>query len=199
MNAWTPIIGGDTGREVSDKLDIAFADIYQEITDLDNGKQPKKLEVFTSYNDTNQEPSGTDDPMMISFGGAANTPEVFLGGNGEMEIKKDGEYRFATRFQVGKGNKLDPLDPDDIAICYIRVMVNGQQEWTSSLHRLIDYGVNYPCCSEVALYLYDGDKVWYEFVRDSSGEDMGGLYSFQPSLAGSNVSPSASIEVNKVG
>lgn len=148
----------------------------------------------TSYAD--QEPSGLDSPLQVTFGAAQNTASdaVMLDSAGNITFNQTGTYLFngyATIERQGSSG--------GVASLLFRSLINGSQASTikgfdlGNTQIMIPYEVTVPVKIETS-----GTILTWELLRDSSGVDSGGIYSHTTSSSWDNV-PSTHFDIYKLG
>jgi hypothetical protein len=156
-----------------------------------NWQNRRKMDTLLSADSfVDQNPVALDTPLQISFGAAQPGAIVDLDASGVMEIGEDGQYEFSFTFQYGRSGS------GGIAWIFFRLLVNGTQVGTSPFAKLENVNADFPSEFNNTLDLIDGDLVTVELVRDSRGNNSGGLLMETP-LVGWNPSPSASVSVKR--
>jgi hypothetical protein len=142
---------------------------------------------------SSQLPTGLDAPMQIEFGPAVNTisDPVMLDATGMVTINETGTYRIKLSLIYGRTGSTGTSK------LYLRVLVNGNQAGQSIQTRITSSDIMVPFSDEAWIYLEAGTTLTYEVLRDSTGNDSGGLYMGDPVLAGWNNSPSAAIRIER--
>lgn len=140
-----------------------------------------------------QEPSGTDTPLQIEFGPSQLTASdpVSITSAGVLTINEAGTYRIKVSTAVGRTGGAGTSD------IYIRAVVNGAGAGQSIRFKLTSSDVYIPFSDEAWLTLPAGTEIKYEILRDSSGNNSGGLFAGNPTLAGWADNPSAAIRVER--
>mgnify|MGYP003672594646 CR=1 FL=1 len=142
---------------------------------------------------TSQEPTGLDAPLQIEFGVGVNsvTDPVMLSTAGALTINTTGTYRIKLSLAYGRTGGAG------VSEMYFRALVNGVQAGQSVHARIGSADVYIPYSDEAWLTLPAGVVITYELLRDSVGNDSGGIYSGNPTLAGWNGNPCAAIRVER--
>ncbi|MCW8842760.1 MAG: hypothetical protein OQK00_05030 [Rhodobacteraceae bacterium] len=140
-----------------------------------------------------QEPTAVDTPIQIEFGAAQNTSEdpVMIDALGVLTFNEEGTYRLKVSLAVGRTGGAG------VSELYARALVDGVQAG-QSIHFKIGSSDEYlPYSDEAWLNIPAGTTVCYELLRDSTGNNSGGLFSGQPTLVGWNDNPNAAIRVER--
>ena len=140
---------------------------------------------------TDQNPTATDTPLQILFGGVHSTTEFDIDAAGAITCNVTGSYnlRFNFRFArtSGTGN----------AILVARYLINGAEAAPPITAELTGAGDVYPYAVSVQGEFTAGQILTVELIRDSAGNDDGGVHFFNPTLAGWGSVPSAAIAISK--
>lgn len=190
--AWTSIVNGQTGLEVSQKLDTEFTSLEADIAELQTTKSDIPFIVLQSSDDTNQEPSGLGVVKQVSFGSYATNAIVTLEADGEVILKVDGHYHAEIRLQVGR------IGAAGTSLLLVRCLKNDVQYGGGSAFKLDNSDVLFPCVAILHLDMAIDDTLKFQIMRDSSGDNSGGLYMTDPSDGWNNI-PSANITITKIG
>ena len=143
---------------------------------------------------TAQEPAGLDTPLVIDFGGPVglDSDPIQLLANQRLRANVDlPSMRARVRLQAGR------LSVPMTANMYFRTLVNGVQTDSSLFIQMPDNVQSYPVYITAWFGLAAGQEVWFEMIRDSSGNDSGGLYSTNPVTAGWNDSTTTFLQISE--
>ena len=151
--------------------------------------------VLSSVDNTNQEPSGLDSPLQVTFGAAQGTASdpVMLDALGNITFNQAGLYLFN-----GYGNFERQGSSGGITVTLFRALLNGVQTGPTKGVELSGTGIMFPYELTLPIQVSAGDVLTWEIMRDSSGVDAGGLYVHTSSGPWSNV-PSSDIRIYKLG
>ncbi len=158
-------------------------------------KQIGLTNVLAAVDTTNQEPSGLDSPLQVTFGaaqGSASDP-VMLDALGNITFNQAGLYLFN-----GYGNFERQGSSGGITVTLFRALLNGVQTGPTKGVELSGTGIMFPYELTLPIQVSAGDVLTWEIMRDSSGVDAGGLYVHTNSGPWSNV-PSADVNIYKIG
>jgi hypothetical protein len=143
---------------------------------------------------TTQTPSATDTATQITFGAAQNTgaDDVMIDAAGKITYNTTGVYFAATQFRVGRSTATATAN---LVIAY---KVNGS--WVESISgSIIDNADNTFTVSTSGYHNFTaGDYVEVFMIRDSSGQNDGGIYAFNPVLSGVPDVPSCRTKIVKM-
>lgn len=158
-------------------------------------KQIALTNVLAAVDTTNQEPSGLDSPLQVTFGAAQGTATdpVMLDALGNITFNQGGLYLFN-----GYGNFERQGSSGGITVTLFRALINGVQSGPTKGVELSGTGIMFPYELTLPIQVSAGDVLTWEILRDSSGVDAGGLYIHTNSGPWSNV-PSADVNIYKVG
>lgn len=146
-----------------------------------------------------QQPVALDTPLQLQFGtvqGTGADPIQTLAGAGSeaavLQINTAGLYRLKTAIQYGRSTGAG------VAILNFRALVNGVQAGRSINQRLETANQTSLFTDEAWLALPAGAQISYEVVRDSNGNNSGGLIAGETSgSTGWNAAPSMSLRVER--
>lgn len=148
--------------------------------------------VLFSGDETDQEPPGLDDPLQVLFGDALVTPQFDLDALGNIKCLEEGAYTVRFRFLVGRTG-----GAASTSNIFLRAMLNSLQ-LAPPVHAIIDNQfTEIPLTFEGPLILDVNDVLTVQMVRDSSGNDSGGLYSAVPTTVPWGLSPSAVVTITR--
>lgn len=158
-------------------------------------KQIALTNVLAAVDTTNQEPSGLDSPLQVTFGAAQGTATdpVMLDALGNITFNQGGLYLFN-----GYANFERQGSSGGITVTLFRALINGVQSGPTKGVELSGTGIMFPYELTLPIQVSAGDVLTWEILRDSSGVDAGGLYIHTNSGPWSNV-PSADVNIYKVG
>ena len=150
--------------------------------------------VLVSQSYVNQEPSGTNTPLQVTFGAAQGTPSdpVQLLATGEIVFNQGGQYLFngyANFEHIGGSNQKSNI--------LFRALLNGVQITPTKMVQLRKDDVTIPYELTIPIYVNAGDVLAWEIMRDGS-ENAGGLYIYT-SAGGWGTVPSADLNIFKIG
>jgi len=151
--------------------------------------------VLSSIDNTNQEPSGLDSPLQVTFGAAqkAASDPVMLDALGNITFNQAGLYLFN-----GYGNFERQGSSGGVTVTLFRALLNGVQTGPTKGVELSGTGIMFPYELTLPIQVSAGDVLTWEIMRDSSGVNAGGLYIHTNSGPWSNV-PSSDIRIYKLG
>ena len=158
-------------------------------------KQIGLTNVLAAVDTTNQEPSGLDSPLQVTFGAAQGTASdpVMLDALGNITFNQGGLYLFN-----GYTNFERQGSSGGVTVTLFRALLNGVQSGPTKGVDLSGTGIMFPYELTLPIQVSAGDVLTWEIMRDSSGVDGGGLYIHTNSGPWSNV-PSADVNIYKIG
>ena len=140
---------------------------------------------------TSQQPSTTDTALQIEFGAAQVTTDIDIDVNGAITFKTAGKYILSPFFQYGRSGSTGT------SVLFNRYLVNGVQAGSSLGAKIDNANILVPWSSSIQFTANANDVLTIEIIRDSTGNDSGGLFSSTPTAAGWNIAPCASIQIYK--
>lgn len=155
----------------------------------------KVTTVLAASSTVDQEPSGLDTPLQVTFGAAQGTGSdpVMVDALGNITFNETGLYLFH-----GFSNFERKGASGGTAIVVFRALINGTQAGITKNVDMKDVDTSIPYDLTLPINATAGDVLTWEIMRDSSGTDYGGLYTHTVLGGWSNV-PSVSVEIYKVG
>ena len=153
----------------------------------------KEVEVLRSYSTAaSQQPSTTNTPIQVEFGAAQAGVELSLSGLGTVTCNFTGTYAFRFKLQFGRSGA------SGVSYLMTRILKNGAQFGVTQSTRLSSSSSIIPTDSRVVIDLIAGDTVSMQFVRDSLGDNSGGLFQQTASTPGWGAAPSALMVASKL-
>ena len=153
----------------------------------------KEVEVLRAYSAAaSQQPSTTNTPIQVEFGAAQAGVELSLSGLGTVTCNFTGTYAFRFKLQFGRSGA------SGVSYLMTRILKNGAQFGVTQSTRLSSSSSIIPTDSRVVMDLVAGDTVSMQFVRDSLGDNSGGLFQQTASTPGWGAAPSALIVASKL-
>jgi len=138
-----------------------------------------------------QLPSALDAPLQVEFGAESLNAEASLSTAGALTINESGTYRIKVSLSLGRSSGTGT------AHIFLRALVGGVQAGRSVGYQFSAANVTHSFTDEAWLTLPAGEVITYEIVRDSAGNNDGGLYQATLTTLGWNDAPSAAIRVEK--
>lgn len=169
--------------------EFSFID-YDDITNIPAVAGYRQV-LYGSSNAASQAPAAVNTPLQVEFGAAQSLTDVSLSGAGLLTFNTAGDYLITIFLRLGRTTGAGS------AILFNRLMFNGVQTLNSNSVKLNDADIVVPFSTALTVNVPAGTTFAVQIMRDSAGINNGGLYQLSPSLAGWNVSPSASIVVAK--
>lgn len=150
--------------------------------------------VLVAQSNVNQEPSGTNTPLQVTFGAAQGTPSdpVQLLATGEIVFNQGGQYLFN-----GYANFERQGSSGQVAVILFRALLNGIQISPTKGVELSGTGIMIPYELTIPIYVNAGDVLTWEIMRDGT-VNLGGLYIHTSAGGWPNV-PSADLNIFKIG
>lgn len=146
--------------------------------------------LFEGGHTSDQDPSGTDSPMVVSFGNSISNPYVSLDSSGVLTANETGLYRFTFTLNLGR-----PSGGTGVSILVWRILVNDLQISSTRAAQIATPDTSIPYQETIVLDLDQSDTVKIQLMRDSAGANDGGLRAHDPTLAGWLDQPSAAVSV----
>ena len=140
---------------------------------------------------SDQDPTTTDTPLQLLFGGVHSTAEFDIDAAGAITCNVSGTYNFRFNFRfartAGAGD----------SILVLRYLIDGAEAAPPITAELTGAGSVYPYSVSVQFEVLATQILTVELMRDSAGNDDGGVHFFNPALAGWGSVPSAAIAISR--
>ena len=150
------------------------------------------VEVLRAESFLQQLPTGLGAELQVEFGALQSNAFFSLAADGALTCNATEEYDFRVTFSVGRRGAAGGTSQ-----IYIRSLVDGVQ-LSSSLHAIIDNpDIEIPIITNFIADLTAGEVVTFEIIRDTDGNDSGGLEPGVPDVIGWNDAPSAQLVINR--
>lgn len=147
---------------------------------------------FTAYDETDQVPLALDTPLQITFGAAQSSLLVDLAADGTITFTNPTLRSFSVELFLSVGRVGNP----QTSYLYMYTEFNGVINPYPTVVSLFNSSEYKPLHVTVVNNYIAGDTVKMFIVRDSQGNDDGGLYTFDPVLAGIESTHSAKIDIS---
>lgn len=147
--------------------------------------------VLSSFSGANQQPASVDTPLQVTFGSAQTTTDVNLASNGTVTFNTAGNYIVTFFLRFGRTGGAGT------SVILNRILLNGLQGLNTNTCSFDNTSITIPFSATLGFNVTPGTTLAMEIMRDSSGNNSGGLLATTPILSGWNISPSATIIVSK--
>jgi hypothetical protein len=138
-----------------------------------------------------QDPPGLGVAQQITLGAPDTTAYFSVDAAGAITCLQTDEYGVHLRFGIGREGAAGESQ------IYLRLLVNGVQFGNSAVAIIDNARIEIPAIFEGTLNLTANDVVTLEMIRDTDGDNSGGLRAGSPDVVGWNPSPSASLEFTR--
>lgn len=152
---------------------LSTASSFNPTTDMQVERLFDGLSVAAEQNPTG---TGFANAAQIEFGPAqGGVSEAFtLGSDGTMTINETGTYRIKVALQFGR------IGAAGTSVLFFRVVVNGVQAGRSVGTKLLNSNTLFYFENDNWVNISAGTVIHFEVMRDSSGNDSGGLVAQDP-------------------
>lgn len=141
---------------------------------------------------TTQNPAGLDSPYQVVFGGGNSNSDVSVASNGVITISTTGLYLITFNMNFGRSTNVGT------AKLVARLLANGAATGFTQFTQIDASTDIKPFNASLLRGFNAGNTITVEIIRDSTGANDGGLYTFNPALAGWTDSPSAAVRIQRV-
>ena len=178
-----------TGQGAATSGDLAFSSGLGGVTWTEGRVDGSLILVAPDF--TNQYPSALDTPLQNTYGGVQTTTEFDLDAAGVLTCNVTGWYKFLWNLRFGR------TAGTGTAQIIWRVVYNGNQIGKTIAGSVGGASDVYPFSLLASLPMTAGDTILTEIMRDSSGNNDGGLQAFTPVVGSWEKAASASVRVDK--
>lgn len=148
--------------------------------------------VLSSFSAASQQPSSVDTPLQVTFGSAQSTTDVSLASNGTITFNTIGNYILTFFLRFGRTGGAGT------SIILNRILLSGVQGLNTNACSVDNANATIPFSTTLGFNIsLPGTTLAMQIMRDSSGNNSGGLIATTPTLSSWNVSPSATVIVSK--
>lgn len=152
----------------------------------------REVEILRAHSlAASQLPTALGTALQVEFGALQSGAYLSLAANGAVTCNISGTYAFRIKLQKGRSGA------SGTSILLSRIVVNGAQVGVSAAAKMGSPDPIYIVESKVTLTLTAGNVLTIQIIRDSSGENFGGLYAVN-SAAGWNIAPSALLVASRI-
>lgn len=147
--------------------------------------------LLGSSSAASQQPSATNTPLQIEYGAAQSLADASLAATGALTFNTSGQYIVVRTLRFNRTALAGT------AMLFSRFLLNGSQSGPP-INVAMDN--NLDAVVVTSNFIVDataGQVLTSEIIRDSSGVNIGGLFSATPATSGWSTAPSASIAVYK--
>lgn len=193
VTAVEAINGTQTTNITTNAANIAtnVSDIASVATRVTALEASHELLLIASSVASVQQPSTTDTPLQIEFGPLQTTTDIDISAAGAITFKTAGKYIISPFFQYGRTGAAGT------SVLLNRYLRNGVQEGDSLAAKIDNSDTLVPWSSSIQFTASINDVLTIEVMRDSTGDNSGGLFALNPTLAGWANAPCASIQIYK--
>lgn len=157
------------------------------------GALTSAVTVMSGEESGNQGPTATDTAHRVKFGpGGTITGDITLAADGSWTVVNAGTYIFYTNLTYGRTSSTGTAQVST------RLVVNGVQAGPSGDIWLANNDVRLTKSNSFKMDLSAADVLYLEIIRDSAGNNDGGLYANTITAVGWNTVPSAHIVAYKL-
>lgn len=180
------IVSGIPGFTQLDRLNVTEL-LFLDGEPVAPGFTVQRQILSGSSTAASQQPSGTDTPLQVEFGPAQNTDQVSLAVDGTITINQAGLYVFNFVFTSGRTGTSGTVR------LFGRLLVDGNQTGSSLFNAITNQNDGYQTVLTLSGSLVANQMITFEIIRDSTGNNNGGLFQQDPTPAGWETTPSAKV------
>ena len=188
----TSAIGGLDTRIGTNEADVE--NLNGRVTTLEvSMTECHKLIVSGTSTASSQEPSTVDTPLQLEFGVEQITEDVTLSAAGSLTFNVAGKYLLNMNAQYGRSGAAG------ISVLLFRMQLDGVNFGGSLAAKISTAEHLVPWSSTFLVNATVGQILTTEIIRDSTGDNSGGIFSITPTAAGWNAAACTTLQVYKVG
>lgn len=153
----------------------------------------KEVELLRASSTATQAPTALDTPLQVVFGAAQNSSSdaVMLSAAGLVTFNTAGNYAVRIKLQQGR------TSGSGTAILFSRLLLGGAAYGSPSVARMDAANPIYATDSRVVINATAGQTLAVQIVRDSGGNNSGGLVTLTPTtLTAWGAAPSALLVIS---
>ncbi|AGN89501.1 hypothetical protein Eta_0055 [Serratia phage Eta] len=154
----------------------------------------KEVEVLRAASTVAQAPTATDTPLQLTFGAAqlSATDPVMLNSAGQVTFNTSGVYAVRVKLQQGRTGSTGT------SILLSRVLIDGVQYGSPAAVKMENPNVIAVTESRVVLNVTAGKTFSVQIMRDSSGNNSGGLVPQVATVTAWGTAPSALLVISRL-
>lgn len=154
----------------------------------------KEVELLRAASTVAQAPSAVDTPLQLTFGAAqkSGTDPVMLNSAGQVTFNTSGSYAVRVKLQQGRTGSTGT------SILLSRVLINGVQYGSPAAVKMENPNVIAVTESRVVLNVTPGQTFSVQIMRDSSGNNSGGLVPQAATVTAWGTAPSALLVISRL-
>ena len=154
----------------------------------------KEVELLRAASTVAQAPTATDTPLQLTFGAAQNsvTDPVMINSAGQVTFNTSGAYAVRVKLQQGRTGSTGT------SILLSRVLINGVQYGSPAAVKMENPNVIAVTESRVVLNVTAGQTFSVQIMRDSSGNNSGGLVPQVATVTAWGTAPSALLVISRL-
>ena len=168
--------------QYGDVGDMGNADEAYAHKNYVDSRQVSVVSALSSSSLVTQEPTVVDSPIQISFGDAKTGIGLSLAADGTVTCTETGEYNVYIRLTFGRSGT------GNACVLFALPFYNGIPIGNPIPARIDSADVTVSATFTATLHLDAGDELTMELVRDSSGDNVGGIYSYLSQTWGTSAS-----------
>ena len=138
-----------------------------------------------------QDPPGLGITTQVTLGDVQSTPFFSVDALGNVTCLATDEYTLRSRVGLGREGVVGESQ------LYLRFLINGTPTAYSVVAILDNLRIEIPATFEGAFSLTAGDVLTFEMIRDTDGDNSGGLRAGIPDVVGWNPSPSVLLTITR--
>lgn len=154
----------------------------------------KEVELLRAASTVAQAPTAVDTPLQLSFGSAqgASTNPVMINAAGLVTFNTAGSYAVRVKLQTGR------TGGTGTSILFARILLAGAQYGSPACVRLDNANATFVIESRVVINATAGQTFATQIMRDSTGNNSGGLIPQAATVTAWGTAPSALLIISRL-
>lgn len=140
---------------------------------------------------TTQEPTAVDTELQVEFGPAQTFTDVSLAVDGTITFNTAGKYEVDFTAHYGR------LGSTGVSLLLYRMLLDDVQYGVTMQSKVDNANVLMPYAQSFDIEVTAGQTLKMQIMRDSTGDNSGGLFAVSPTKVGWADAPTASVQVTK--
>lgn len=184
--------GGSTGSEVLGQINTNTEDIADHEVRVSAIEANHALLLNCESTAASQEPTSTDTPIQVEYGASQAVAKVSMASNGALTFVEAGKYQININAHYGRSGA------SGTSYLLFRLLMDGIAFGGTLASKIDSANTLVPWSNTFIIQAQAGQVLTTELMRDSAGNDSGGLYKVAPTLAGWNDASNITLQIYEV-
>lgn len=184
--------GGSTGSEVLGQINTNTEDIADHEVRVSAIEANHSLLLNCESTAAAQEPTSTDTPIQVEYGASQAVAKVSMASNGALTFVEAGKYQININAHYGRSGA------SGTSYLLFRLLMDGIAFGGTLAAKIDSANTLVPWSNTFIIQAQAGQVLTTELMRDSAGNNSGGLYKVAPTLAGWNDASNITLQIYEV-